>query len=149
MRVIETLANRSLRADLSGTKPVGFYYYYIYVAFIPEKIVCNGKEVCSCFSYYLYETVKMLPKKLYKEKKEREKERIRVASGEERYHMDQARRLDCCNFGVHWPNDGCSLDLSGVGKHMKHRLQSINICSSSGGNAQISLLGSGGEFYTL
>lgn len=43
----------------------------------------------------------MSPKKTCKEKKEREKERIRVASREERYQVDQVRRLDCCNFDVY------------------------------------------------
>lgn len=61
MRVVEVLVNRSLRADLSGTKTVGFFYFYIYVGFILEKFGCNGKEICSCFSYYLYESIKMSP----------------------------------------------------------------------------------------
>lgn len=61
-----------------------FFYFYIYVGFILEKFGCNEKEVCSCFSYYLYEGIKMSPKKIYKEKKEREKERIRVAGREAR-----------------------------------------------------------------
>lgn len=42
-----------------------------------------------------------------------------------------------------------ALTCQGWEKPMKHRLQLVNICPSSGGNAQIPPLGSGGEFYTV
>lgn len=52
--------------------------------FILEQFSCNRKKVCGHF-FIIYGNVKTYFKKIYKEKK-KEKERIKVDGGEERYH---------------------------------------------------------------
>lgn len=52
-----------------------------------------------------YQSVKISLKKIYKEKKEKEKERIQVDSAEERKEcpsVDPVTRFDCCDFDAHW-----------------------------------------------